>query len=957
MRIFISYGRDHFAELALRLKKDLIDRGHEVWFDMDNLAVGRDFERDTEEGLNWVSAAEGDGRILLLMTPHSVRRPDGFCLNEVARAVSMGLFVAPVMVAWCVPPLSIYRIQWFDMQDCVPISHAVGKYEKKRDLLIEAIENRKFEFEGTQATLLASLKPIEFSAEIAQYVQRFYGRDWLLDRLEQWLRDPKSGRIFWIIGKPGSGKSAFSAYVCQSFREVAAVHLCRSGHDDKADPRRCVMSIAYQLSSQLPEYRDNLLNCLGDLGKTAATLFDNLLIQPLAMLTDPPKSPIIVVIDALDEATRNGRNELAEFIGQEMQRMPSWMRLIITSRPEAVVLQPLQSIFPHDIDSEQEETRHDIAKFLHEELSGGAAESTTTPEQIDALVEKCEGNFLYATLAIDEIQGDQTGSEDENTYPAGLGGRFSNWFSRQFPDIQEYQDKHRPLLELIIASRGPLPLDLARKILGWGPYEYAKNSHGRMGGLALEAVGALFPIRDGNIGVYHTAIAEWLIDPTNKAGQYFVDPHKGHERLADACLSECSAGQENVSPYCFEYLSSHLVELKRWEDVLDLISNNRLNWLQRWLEGGEVDNGIRCLEGVIDYLQSCADRNELVAELATQAGRLHVLRGNYDAAKQYYNQALHHASRWRGRRARVIAIHELGSLYLYANQLEKCKRSYRRALLLSMAGFTPFHGEIAANLIGLALLYQKEHRFNLSKRLCGWALVQARKGNDLVHTIAAHRHISIANKHTGDYADARIYLQVAKLLSEQTGLWLEITRLSNLKGWLEFDIATTRSESLEKASGAFQAALTEAQRAQDLYCSCESRLGLAWCALAIGNLDEADKWVDVTRKLLPRGSHADLHVALDVCSAARKHLCGDFEGAMNDYRQVAEYCSAHNHLSWKIRALVGLGAVQFHMGATDSANESWQDALATAQIFSDAKHRITLKSIALCREDSDASPR
>jgi hypothetical protein len=90
LRIFISYGHDEHAALAERLKKDLQTRGHEVWFDLDRLKPGGDWETYIEEGLDWVAEVPGSGRIVLLLTPHSVRRPDGYCLNEIARALPAG---------------------------------------------------------------------------------------------------------------------------------------------------------------------------------------------------------------------------------------------------------------------------------------------------------------------------------------------------------------------------------------------------------------------------------------------------------------------------------------------------------------------------------------------------------------------------------------------------------------------------------------------------------------------------------------------------------------------------------------------------------------------------------------------------------------------------------------------------------------------------------------------------
>src|ERR1700721_2627937 len=77
-------------------------------------AAASDWEHYIEQGLEWVGGGQPPGRVVLLMTPHSVRRPDGYCLNEIARALGRDLPVIPVMVSDVEPPLSICRLQWLD---------------------------------------------------------------------------------------------------------------------------------------------------------------------------------------------------------------------------------------------------------------------------------------------------------------------------------------------------------------------------------------------------------------------------------------------------------------------------------------------------------------------------------------------------------------------------------------------------------------------------------------------------------------------------------------------------------------------------------------------------------------------------------------------------------------------------------------------------------------------------
>jgi len=75
-----------------------------------------------------------------------------------------------------------------------------------------------------------------------------------MEKYDNWAANPSCGRVFWITGQIGSGKSALAAHIIESRPEIAAFHL--TSHDDEQtqNARRCILSIAYQLFTQLPEY-------------------------------------------------------------------------------------------------------------------------------------------------------------------------------------------------------------------------------------------------------------------------------------------------------------------------------------------------------------------------------------------------------------------------------------------------------------------------------------------------------------------------------------------------------------------------------------------------------------------------------------------------------------------------------------------------------------------------------
>ena len=191
-----------------------------------------------------------------------------------------------------------------------------------------------------------------------------------MTEVEEWLAS--SSRVLWITGEAGVGKSALAAWLCNKRPEIAAYHFCRFGNSDRVDARKALFSLAYQLSTQLPVYQDRLN--ASPLDKTVVetnlpTVFDRLFVELLSDAVPLTDKPHVLLIDALDEATRNGRNELASLIGGEFHRLPPWLRVIVTSRPhEQEINFALQALDPWKLDAGRPENLDDIRKYLCREL-------------------------------------------------------------------------------------------------------------------------------------------------------------------------------------------------------------------------------------------------------------------------------------------------------------------------------------------------------------------------------------------------------------------------------------------------------------------------------------------------------------------------------------------------------------------------------------------------------------
>ena len=114
LRIFLSYGHDANAELVRRIKADLEQRGHDVWFDKTVIKAGDDWRRAITDGILHSQ------RVVSFLSKHSTRDP-GVCRDEIAIAIGVkGGNIQTILVeseAEVQSPVNISHIQWLDMHD------------------------------------------------------------------------------------------------------------------------------------------------------------------------------------------------------------------------------------------------------------------------------------------------------------------------------------------------------------------------------------------------------------------------------------------------------------------------------------------------------------------------------------------------------------------------------------------------------------------------------------------------------------------------------------------------------------------------------------------------------------------------------------------------------------------------------------------------------------------------
>ena len=559
VKIFLSYGHDQNTQIALRIKHDLEAAGHVVWIDSSEIKAGDDWRRSIIDGLS-----DSDWTLGFL-SRHSVRNP-GVCLDELAIALHVkGGTIATVLVeaeAAVELPISIGHVQWLDMRDWaarLAENSEAGEqwYRSKLDKILLLLADPKTQrFAGEIAELATMLKPISQEADIGALIDGFIGREWLKSKLDNWCKNDRNSRLFWISGAPGTGKSAFAAWLAHFGRiNVIALNLCRYNIDERRDPAQVLRTVAFQIATRLPDYRRLLLDRLKnqDLdaekldGKSAAALFDLLLAEPLRFSIEGGrrKERCLVIIDALDETIRDGRSTLAEVLAESCQKLPDWIAVVVTSRPEPSILRQFAGLNPQIISAESEDNLNDLRTCARRWLaieSRGAGESDA---RVERMVAASQGNFLYLRKLQEAVTSGLIDLAHPDGLPQGLVGLYERWFWRQFRSAGQYE-AYRPFLEVLVAAGRPIPEDWLGRILGWTKLEQAKT---------LEGMGSLAERRPEGITLFHKSLRDWLTDDRSAGADFMIDAASGAKRLTHGLLSEFESwtkvtGSNSLNRFC-----------------------------------------------------------------------------------------------------------------------------------------------------------------------------------------------------------------------------------------------------------------------------------------------------------------------------------------------------------------------------------------------------------------------
>jgi hypothetical protein len=486
----------------------------------------------------------------------------------------------------------------------------------------------------------------DFSAYIEDKRKGFAGRKWLFESIDQWCSSEVGKSTMLVLGDVGVGKTAFMAELAHRKDESILGHFfCRYDRPDMLAPGDIVIGLAAQMAAKIPAYREavaadeSLQDALNNARVNPVFAWTKGVVKPLCDLDSQkiPAQHLLILIDALDESAEllvndaashdasetkietgaHGRSLIELVAHSDTQRLPKWLRVVMTSRNVRVLVQ--KSVEFEVVDLNNEELRkladEDLREYISNRLASPAMRRLFSEFEltgldaaafVDKLIKFSDGKFLLAKSILDEVDGKRFFGPDIERLFIGAG-RFTaldHFFYLSF-EKRVAKAKLQPeiigsVLTVVAVALAPIPLKAIADVL--------KIKFDEVQCVYTALSGLLRPDSElRGITFMHFSLEEWLradmLDGGPKAPlSYHIDTNRAEQayrRLTERCkelLQSLNPLEDAATfrPYLEKNGVTHLVKAKEFDSALSL-----LKMLQGALQGEDAPSEMQKISDLV----------------------------------------------------------------------------------------------------------------------------------------------------------------------------------------------------------------------------------------------------------------------------------------------------------------------------------------------------------------------
>ena len=466
---------------------------------------------------------------------------------------------------------------------------------------------------------------IDFRGFITEKTQSFTGRGWVFEAVNQWFLPANKSRFLLLTGKPGSGKTAIAARLCQfalgeatppeglslfSSRDfLTAYHFCSARDSNWIDPRSFVWSVALQLAQRHDEFAkalvtasDTPVSLIGEAsagvaeansvvagviiknlslsGMSSQEAFNRFLVGPLQNIYQQGFSkPITILVDSLDESLNHSGSVTIASLLARVKHLPTEVRFIVTSRDDDhVIIDFLEdsTVVPLSESNHQGDNDKDIAEFVQLQLSelselkakADALSAADRQQLIDTIVQQAEGNFLYVAFLLNSLALPHHLLSDLDGLPTGLEGLYYDSIRRVVElGGGSWETNYSLLMGVLSVAQSPLNIDQIEQFTGKAANEVWSGVNDLQQFIAKNDTSSDPSNPKLVYRLYHQSVIDFLSTPQLRikanlvSNRYLLQSLDSHLRIVNYYANQIDWQQWDE--YGVRYFATHLAEAAR----------------------------------------------------------------------------------------------------------------------------------------------------------------------------------------------------------------------------------------------------------------------------------------------------------------------------------------------------------------------------------------------------------
>lgn len=412
-------------------------------------------------------------------------------------------------------------------------------------------------------------------------------------------------KLLWLTGDPATGKSTLAGYVANYLEQMngdCASFFFKHHKAGRSNVSDLLCSLAWQMASLNTEIRHNLLAMMNE--DVALDRADERSIWRAVFVSRifrvHLRQPLFWIIDGLDES--NHSSSIFPLLARIDAQFP--LLVFVTSRPLLAIERALaheQIPLYHEVIS-RERSLSDIALYIKSRAQFLPCESNCARERlVERILEKSNGNFLWTTLVVRELEEAMSEQRIENilrSVPEGINELYERIFKQLMASSKEAK-LVATILRWIVCTSRPLAVEELKEALRLEIEEVLPQLDKTISTICGNLVYVDLQMR---VCLAHQTVAEYLYR-TDTPWNVIIHRNEAHSQIAKVCLDYMQGDefklsrhrrgsafakhrkQSAFSDYAIQHFSDHVARAFSSQDslVMDLYGFFKCTSLV-WLE-------------------------------------------------------------------------------------------------------------------------------------------------------------------------------------------------------------------------------------------------------------------------------------------------------------------------------------------------------------------------------------